>query len=67
MSNLSSFNRVHAESSTSSYQAQASEVSRLNATIASVVQLKADTRCDNTSKAYNIRQQKFLVSSANIK
>lgn len=47
--------------SLSQFQAQANEVSHRNATAASVVQIQAETSCVNTSKAYNMRQKKFMV------
>lgn len=45
----------------SQYQAQTNEVNHRNATVANVVQLQAETRCINTKKAYDKRQQRFMV------
>lgn len=44
------------------YESQANELNHNNDIIGSVVQLKADTRCKNTSRVYNSRQRRFLVS-----
>ena len=43
------------------YQTQANEALRRNETVASVFQLQAKTRCNNTKKAYDQRQSKFIV------
>lgn len=55
-----SYNPVEAGSS-SLYESQANELNHNNEIIASVVQLKAHTRCKNTSRVYNSRQRRFLV------
>ena len=43
------------------YQTQANEALRRNETVASVLQLQAETRCNNTKKVYDQRQSKFIV------
>ena len=43
------------------YRAQANEALRRNETVASVLQLQAETRCSNTKKAYDQRQSKITV------